>query len=115
MSQVTATLKKAKALIQDPKNWTQKSYARDKYGNDVNSSLPDACSFCSVGALGKASEDQNDYAPARALLGECARAMGSHNPITLNDTKSHEDVMKMFACAIAKSEASDSEEASAQT
>lgn len=44
-------LEDAKALIKDPKHWTQGVHARDKYENSVSSFSDKAVCFCSLGAL----------------------------------------------------------------
>lgn len=44
-------LKRARALIEDPKHWTQGAYARNKSGKPVDADSPAAERFCALGAL----------------------------------------------------------------
>lgn len=55
-------LKAAKQLISTPERWTKGFYARDKEGNTVRVSYPEAVCWCAEGALFAVT---SDYADAR--------------------------------------------------
>ena len=85
----------AKALIADPKNWTQSCLARNAGDMFVNVNDPSACKFCALGALRKAGT-QNAY----MALADAAFKAGFSGIAALNDLGLHEDVMEMFDKAI---------------
>lgn len=57
-AKVAAALIAARALIADPKHWTRKTGARDRNGAAVPPCLPEACSFCAIGALDRVCTGQ---------------------------------------------------------
>jgi len=53
--QLSQLLIEAKELIKDPEDWTKGEYARNAAGVKVADSHPNACQWCTVGALWRAS------------------------------------------------------------
>ena len=92
---VKQELIKAKALIADPKNWTQSCLARNAGDMFVNVNDPSACKFCALGALRKAGTQS-----AYMALADAAFKLGFKGIVALNDHGLHEDVMEMFDKAI---------------
>ena len=95
-------LTKAKAVIADPKHWTQGWYAKDAEGKSVGPRKPDAVCWCSLGALEKVAYEEGTYSirltTARYLdmvADECYNGIPG-----LNDNSSHEAVMKAWDEAI---------------
>lgn len=54
MPTLLEVLKIARSLIEDPEHWHQGCLARDKDGREVGTRNPNACSWCSAGALYRA-------------------------------------------------------------
>lgn len=50
-------LKEVRKLIEDPKHWTQRAAARDKYGHEVEPEHPSAAKFCVFGACKRVSSE----------------------------------------------------------
>jgi len=93
------TLIKAKALIQNPENWTQGCSAVDNFGEEVSPSSPEACKFCALGALDK----MNDWdAGAFKELAKVARSKYNTCVSQVNDKLGHSAVMEIFDIAIAQ-------------
>ena len=86
----------AKALIADPKNWTQSMLARNEEGKCVSVYSPKACKFCALGALRKTGTSEDAY----MKLADAAFKAGFKGITALNDFGLHEDVMEMFDKAI---------------
>lgn len=98
-------LRKARELISDQKRWTQKAYARDRYGFGTGPWLKNAICFCSRGALMKASGlkvNEVVATPANTVL---QSNMNGNVPL-FNDTHTHAEVLEAFDRAIAAAEAS---------
>jgi hypothetical protein len=55
MKTVLDVLKKATALLSDPKKWTKGTEARSEKGNAVKPTSRNAVCFCAVGALERAA------------------------------------------------------------
>jgi hypothetical protein len=55
MKPVAELILAAKAIIANPNNWTQGTYARDKTGRPAMICAPSACQWCSRGAVRKAA------------------------------------------------------------
>lgn len=85
-------LTKAQDLIRDPINWITGDYAQDYLGHRVAAHDPNACSWCSLGALDKASPHAGAYLEARQILFQATPM----SPVEVNDKGSHADVMTMF-------------------
>ncbi len=93
-------LKDARALIADEKNWTQDKWARDRNGDAVAPESPKAVCFCSLGALRKASVDDDGFCYAREVLRDVTKG----SIIDFNDTHGHAEVLAIFDSAIARAE-----------
>ena len=93
---VKQELIKAKALIADPKNWTQSCLARNAGDMFVNVNDQIACKFCALGALRKAGTHEDAY----MKLADAAFKAGFSGIAALNDFGLHEDVMEIFDKAI---------------
>lgn len=80
---------KAWQLLEDPKHWTQEAFARDKDGQQVDESSPDAICWCVVGACRKL------YTPEeRTKIYDRLRSEVPHEAIMAwNDTSTHEVVL----------------------
>ena len=97
-------LRAAKALIDTPEKWTKGTYAEDARGVAVGYDDPDACRFCSSGALKRVGATVGEGEPYTLL----AEAFGTEGPTvcSANDEASHTEVMAAFDRAIAAAEAS---------
>jgi hypothetical protein len=119
MSSVLKTLIKAKAVISNPKHWTQRRLAKTASGDYTTVNSPDAVCFCAIGALAKAcnlkpaSPNDDEYiAPcvvnAASVLVTALeidpRPFGNPSMLvyTWNDQslRTHAEVMKAFDKAI---------------
>ena len=87
-------LRAARALIEDPEQWCQGAFARDKAGNHTFSSASDAVQWCALGACTKVGVD--GY-----LL---QRVSGQSTAEDINDHDGHEAVMLLFDRAISLAE-----------
>ena len=94
---------KAKAVIADPKHWTQDVYAKDAEGRATKTLSPDAACWCSLGALEKVAPGEDTHSTRSAAAGyllnvsiEC----GYTGIPDFNDNSSHEAVMKAWDKAI---------------
>ncbi|MDI3261174.1 MAG: hypothetical protein QJR02_15925 [Sinobacteraceae bacterium] len=56
---IVTVLTRARDLVARPGGWTQEEGARDDMGRPVPVFSPDACSFCSMGAIARACEDRH--------------------------------------------------------
>ena len=96
MNEVTAVLKRAKAIIENPEHWGRwLSYNRDNDGNER---------WCAYGAVRAASEQSvllMDY--SLKLLNQHSHPF--QNIIDANDCCDHTTVMQIFDAAIAEAEA----------
>jgi hypothetical protein len=95
-------LRKARERIAARGGWTQRGFALDHGGNEVD--VDKACRFCMLGALHAVTESQRTINDARLAL---ARAIGcdrgSFSPIIdFNDAPSttHADIIALFDRAI---------------
>jgi len=92
---VADLLRDARGLINEPKDWTRRTYR--SFGGQR----------CAVGALRAAAKRLNDPAiawSAHALLIDVARSRGFTNVETMNDRSSHAAVMAAFDQAIRTAE-----------
>jgi hypothetical protein len=93
-------LKKARALISDPKRWTQNAFARDKHGHAVPPQDSRAVRFCSIGAINHyaAESDVRTRSLARQALGEDIMMVNDFDSRRM----SHATVLARFDHAIAR-------------
>jgi hypothetical protein len=90
----------ARALIADPKRWTRDVFARNERGTPELAIGPEACCWCSVGALMKCGYGTGQVLRAEvALLSEMA---GCPSVAAFNDSHEHHEVLAAFDRAIAK-------------
>ena len=96
-------LKKARALIADPRHWTQRSEARDKWRHAVSPRSPKAERFCAIGACKAVSALERNPQEMRLALEACTK----ENIISVNDgdhersrSASHRAILDAFDCAI---------------
>jgi hypothetical protein len=95
------TLLEAKNLISDIRFWTQGELAKDDKGGLVHPSSDAASSFCSAGALMRASRGSPVHlTKGYAHLSEAAKHLGHASVAALNDRGNHRLVMLMFDRAI---------------
>lgn len=116
-------LKGARALIENPKNWTQKTFARDILGDCVWPTNEAACAFCAYGAMVRAStslcspnrmpNETEIVMDARRHLERFTDRRGYASITTFNDflgvvldktaiAKRHTEVLEVFDEAIAE-------------
>ena len=96
-------LTKAKAVIADPKHWTQDVYAKDAKGQSTGPSTPDAVCWCSLGALHAVAHEENTYNTrfaATRYLARVSAECGYSDVSDFNDNSSHETVMRAWDKAI---------------
>ena len=104
-------LRKARALIEKPENWTQRVRARDANGFETGVLAPTAAAWYSDGALGEVccrAEQKTwfqDMRAAQAQLDRAAQELGSKTYVGFNDTHTHAEVLSLFDRAIAAAEA----------
>ena len=90
-------LKRAWALIEDPKHWTTRTFARTARGRECSATDPLARKFCAIGALQRAAfACDAPTSPARGVL----RTASNYTTVQTNDDGGHEAVRKMYAKAI---------------
>lgn len=105
-SKLVTTLKAAKALIVDPKNWIKGEYARDCYGFPVDPRSDHAVKFCMVGACSRVTGvDRAITGTAPSVLGILYQVMDCGIPF-FNDRpfRQHHEVMAAFDAAIVEAE-----------
>lgn len=97
----------AKAVIADPKHWTQNAFARDAAGNSACAANPGAVCFCALGAMDRAASNSlhltnwSVKADAELHLRHAAVSIRrDYGPAGINDDTDHPTVMKMFDTAI---------------
>lgn len=102
MNNVKQLLMSAKALIQDPNNWTQHVLARDGRNNLVSIASDDACKYCAEGAAMKvtAHSEGHIWEQVRYAL-YIALPLSAGSVVAYNDTHTHEEVLALFDRAIA--------------
>ena len=96
-------LTKAKAVIADPKHWTQGWYAKDAEGQPVGPRKSYAVCWCSLGAFGKVAHEENTYSTHSTTAGYLdvvADEYGYSGIPDFNDNSSHETVMRAWDKAI---------------
>lgn len=91
----------ARALIADPRNWTQGMAARGQDGTQVFFFEPTAVQFCAVGACRRAT---NDPCVEFEELDSAAQDLGYGEAYLLNDRTDHATVLRMFDLAIEMAE-----------
>lgn len=104
-------LRKARALIEKPENWTQGALSRSPDGEVCLPEEREAVCFCSLGAIERVcvtGEQPLAHTPAVGYLKAALLARGEslQAPIAnFNDTHTHAEVLSLFDRAIAAAEA----------
>lgn len=104
MTTVLDALVAARAVIEDPANWTRGTLARTKNGVPTLATDPNACCFCAYGAVAKVlgQQDGNLYKDTMNALNisgqRCFRT--DYVASIVNDTLGHEAVLKVYDDAI---------------
>ena len=88
-------LEQARALIASPEAWCRGFWARDERGEAVAVRGESACSFCAEGATVRVG----DRGECRRLLDRAARKLGCKDIVSLNDTRTHAEVLAAFDLA----------------
>ena len=97
MKTTAQILTEARALIDTPEKWTQKTSSRDCKGSPLERATdPNAVCFCSLGALDKAARNFVESDRAYKFLYK----LTSGDVSGFNDTHSHSEVMELFNRAI---------------
>lgn len=90
-------LRAARAIIAQPGRWCQGEMARDVNGCDTSPLAADACQFCAVGALIKASGKHR----VTDIVMELRKTAGTH-VVEYNDPTDLPAVLAMFDATIAR-------------
>jgi len=102
-------LKKARAVIEKPENWTKGHYARDADGRPVSPLHSSAICFCALGAIRRAallSGDGSGYAAALHNA-SCIKHGADVHMVNDDDNTTHADVLAIFDEAISNAETSE--------
>jgi hypothetical protein len=106
-------IRAARAVIEDPDNWTQGAMALDADGNSTPSNSETAVCFCALGAVRRAMKEPANPGHGRprgnavidALHTVVRETTGQKYFIDhFNDVHSHAEVLAMFDKAIARAE-----------
>jgi hypothetical protein len=95
-------LEKAKAIIADPKHWTQGAFARKENGTQSPTNVKEAVCWCTMGAIFKAAGiDADNYyvnvsETAYNLACKTMEYKTQRGIPNFNDTNNHEAVMGLF-------------------
>lgn len=95
-------LRWARDLIADPERWCQGALAENAECEPVDYDSPDACRWCALGAVYRASPKTPDGDAAIFYLHDAARPRGL---IDANDNQDHAAVLDLYDRAIALAEA----------
>ena len=94
-------LRNAWALIEDPKHWTTRAYAKTRRGRVCDPSNPGAVKFCALGAIRRANFENGGGSVGNLNAAAALRdAAGGNTSAQVNDLDGHEAVRKMYAEAI---------------
>ena len=106
MVKVIEILKTARALISDPANWIQNSFATNKQGVTCPSHSREATCWCATGAIFKAENGKDIGGIAEGALMETlgTRHYDRHVP-QYNDSHTHAEVLQLFDVTIERLEA----------
>ena len=120
MATVKEVLIKARELIAEPEHWCQGWYGKDENGDEVTffEDSDKTVKFCSLGAVRKVLHQEpglRSWGPeyeeirdgAIQAIAKCEKPdadslAAEEVVINFNDTKTHEEVIAAFDCAIAK-------------
>jgi hypothetical protein len=88
---------KARKLLSNPQKWNQGKHAIDCFGMQCLPTNPNAIRWCALAACNKYAKE-TDFSRKELIL--AARQLGFLSITHLNDSGTHEDVLKMFDLAI---------------
>ena len=103
---VLTVLSDARALLAEPGVWTQTSFARDAQGQPCESSSPEACQFCALGAIERAEHTRYGFAmhwsaSREALVAALPQgALDSVMVFNDNPTRTVDEVLALFDRAV---------------
>lgn len=108
MEKISEVLIKARKLIEDPAHWTQRSFARDSYGNKLGPLSESATCFCSIGALHNVQPELwltgETSIPAKDFLNDLCKDLHGIRVVNYNDSHTHKEVLALFDAAILKAQ-----------
>jgi hypothetical protein len=98
MQQTRDIILKAIALIENPEAWTQGASAQDSAGLPVPPESPQACRWCTLGAIDKASNyDYNSWLEATRRVRDVLRDDAPCVSIAaFNDNHTHAEVLALL-------------------
>lgn len=81
LAHAAGDLKRVRKLISDERKWARETFARDAFGNPVNTLDSSACSFCLAGAMGRVGACEAAFSAVLAtlVLDGRSRSIGSFN------------------------------------
>lgn len=97
------TLRAARELIADPEHWCQGVAARSRKGREVKPTSRAAIAWCAIGACRRIAAGR-DFDGAFLALDRVAAGAGASGVSTLNDHRTHAEVLAMFDRAIENEE-----------
>lgn len=99
MKTTVQILTEARELLSDESRWTKGVVARKESGEPVLPNHPEACSFCTLGAIAKVAEGDEVYYPVMSIL----RHVMGQTITFFNDApeRKHSEVLEAFDKAIA--------------
>lgn len=102
MSEVKEVLIKARALIENSVNWTKGAFARTAGGAMTSPNAPEACRFCSMGAVQKITgfDTEAQIHLYRAVGDRLWKGSNGVGAVSMNDDYGHLCVLAMFDKAI---------------
>jgi hypothetical protein len=98
-------LQAARKKIEKSENWCKKRLAEDPFGNSVSPCSPDACKWCTVGALRAIHESAGNCFTPNLLGWEVLLSVaGTPSLVAFNDSEetTHTEVLAIFDKAIAE-------------
>lgn len=93
-------LSRARELIADRKSWTQKSWAKDKYGVSTQPESSAAVCFCSLGAIYKATLEFGAVQKYEFEAKDALQHQMHMTVIRFNDSHTHREVLEKFDAAL---------------
>lgn len=97
MTDIVEQLISAKVLISTPMTWCQGAEAQNMHYDDVEAYSPEACRWCSIGALHKIGASDEAY----QMLNDVISDRSTDTFWKFNDTHTHAEVMAALDDAIA--------------
>ncbi len=95
------TLQRAAEMVGRPGGWTQRAWARNANGDQVDHSDPGAVSFCPSGAISRACHDVGSYDALELAYGALLRHVRGALVSTWNDSPERTQADVVHALTIA--------------